>query len=151
MTDSSSRRLPFRRDCIGTVVSVQQREDFVTNEILAEDIRLIIAIAAVTAAVVGLEHVTLGRLWAGNELARRVLGHATIITIIAIPAMAGLLDFTTWLAVAVATAVAGAIVGALEVTEKERRRSAYVRELRQFAETLDRSSEGQSGDGADRK
>jgi len=133
------------------VVSIKHREDFVTNEFLAEDIRLIIVIAAVTAAVVGIEHITLGRLWAGNELARRVMGHATIIAITGIPAMLGLLDFITWLAFAVATAVAGAIVGALEVTEKERRRSAYVRELRQFAETLDRSSEGQSGDGADRK
>lgn len=124
-----------------------------TNEFLTNEIQLIIAIAIATAVVVAIEHVTLGRLWAGNELARRVLGHATIVVIIGVPALLGLLDFMTWMAVAVSTAVAGGIVGAYEVTVKERRRVAYVKEIRQFAESLEsgRTPEGQAGDGENRQ
>lgn len=121
-----------------------------TVSFLEEQLLLIAILVTVTAVVVLVEHLLFGRMWKGNELARRVMGHATILVIIGIPAMLGYLDFMTWLMVTVVTFVAGGLVGAIEVTEQERRRAVYVQELREWAEHQAENEEG-TGDGTDRE
>ncbi|MBK7920135.1 MAG: hypothetical protein IPJ94_28555 [Chloroflexi bacterium] len=48
--------------------------------------------AALTGVVVVLEHITFGRWWARNELARRTMGHATILFLALLFAPSGLID-----------------------------------------------------------
>lgn len=107
---------------------------FVTTQFVEEQLLLIALLATITGVVVVIEHMLFGRMWRTNELARRVLGHATVLVIIGVPAVLGYLDFMTWLMACVVTAVAGGLVGAIEVTERERRRVEYVEDLRAWAD-----------------
>lgn len=122
-----------------------------TVEFLEEQLLLIAILATVTGVVVLVEHLLFGRTWAGNEMARRVLGHVTVLVIIGVPALLGYLDFMTWLMMAVVTAVAGGIVGAIEVTQKERRRVELVNSLRVWAAESSLANEEGAGDGADQQ
>lgn len=121
-----------------------------TIEFLEEQIILLAIVAVVTAIVVLVEHLIFGRRWARNEIARRVMGHATILAIIGIPALLGKLDYFTWLVAAVATIIAGGMIGAIEVTEKENRKARNLDELRKWAASYAPGEEG-DGDGADRE
>ena len=122
-----------------------------TYGFLREDILLIATLATVTAIVTLVLHLLFGRTWAGNELARRVMGHAEVLVIIGVAALYGYLDFFTWLVMCIVTIVAGGIVGAIEVTAQERRRVAYVNELKEWAANLavEQAAEGQGDDGTD--
>lgn len=122
-----------------------------TNGFLREELLLIATLATVTAIVTLVLHLLFGRMWAGNELARRVMGHAEVLVIIGVAALYGYLDFFTWLVMCIVTIVAGGIVGAIEVTEQERRRVAYVNELKKWAANLavEQAAEGQGDDGTD--
>ena len=122
-----------------------------TYEFVREDILLIATLATVTAIVTLVLHLLFGRTWAGNELARRVMGHAEVLVIIGVAALYGYLDFFTWLVMCIVTIVAGGIVGAIEVTAQERRRVAYVNELKEWAANLavEQAAEGQGDDGTD--
>lgn len=122
-----------------------------TVEFLREELLLLLILSTVTGIVVLVEHLIFGRTWAGNELARRVMGHVTVLVIIGIPAMLGYLDFYTWLMSCVITLVAGGIIGAIEVTQQERRRVAYVQELKEWAEKMAAGGEEGEGHGADRQ
>lgn len=106
-----------------------------TNGFLEETQVLLMAIlVVVTAIIVLILHMLLGKRWAANPLARRVLGHVVVLVIIGVPALLGHVDFYTWLATTVVTFVAGGLVWAIEITEQERRRQGYVEQLRQWAE-----------------
>lgn len=120
-----------------------------TTQFTQEHLVLIAIVMVVTAIVTLILHMLFGRTWAGNELARRVMGHAEVLVIVGVVAIVGRLDFFTWLVFCIATIVAGGIVGAIEVTEQERRRVQYVEELRAWAEKLGASEEG-TGDGENR-
>lgn len=93
--------------------------------------------AALTGVVVALEHVTFGRWWARNELARRTMGHATILFLALLFVPSGLIDFTTLAAIAIATGTAGAITAALYVNENERTRRQRAASMRQRVEQYD--------------
>lgn len=101
---------------------------------------LMLILVTVTGILVLVEHLLFGRMWAGNELARRVMGHTTVLVVIGVPALLGYMDFYTWLMACVVTVVAGGIVGAIEVTQRERQKVAYVNELRAWAEKTRRGS-----------
>ena len=120
-----------------------------TVEFLREDLLLMLILVTVTGILVLVEHLLFGRMWAGNELARRVMGHTTVLVVIGVPALLGYMDFYTWLMACVVTVVAGGIVGASEVTQRERQKVAYVNELRAWAEKM--AAEEGIGDGADRQ
>jgi hypothetical protein len=75
------------------------------------------------AATIVAEHLTFGRWWKNNELARRTLGHATILAISLLFVTSGLFDLTTLLYLIAGTGVAGAITAAFAVHENERRRN----------------------------
>lgn len=120
-----------------------------TVEFLREDLLLMLILVTVTGILVLVEHLLFGRMWAGNELARRVMGHTTVLVVIGVPALLGYMDFYTWLMACVVTVVAGGIVGAIEVTQRERQKVAYVNELRAWAEKM--AAEEGIGDGADRQ
>lgn len=120
-----------------------------TIEFFREGLLLIAILAVITAIVTLVLHLIFGRMWAGNELARRVMGHAEVLIITGVSSLLGYLDFYTWLVVAIITIVAGGIVGAIEVTEQERRRAAYVEQLKKWAEDMAvQAAEGQ-GDGTE--
>jgi hypothetical protein len=72
-----------------------------------------------TAVIVILEHFTFGRWWANNEIARRTMGHATILGLAFLFIPSGLIDLTTLITIFLATGVAGAITAGTVVTEKE--------------------------------
>ncbi len=93
--------------------------------------------AALTGVVVALEHATFGRWWARNELARRTMGHATILFLALLFVPSGLIDFTTLAAIAIATGTAGAITAALYVNENERTRRQRAASLRQRVDQYD--------------
>lgn len=119
-----------------------------TSQFLEErQIVLMGIVVVVTAIVVLVEHLLFGRRWARNDLARRVMGHATILVILGVPALLGHLDFFTWLVAAVATIIAGGMIGAIEVTEKENLKARQLHELRRWVETRDAGEEGK-GDAA---
>lgn len=120
-----------------------------TVEFLREDLLLMLILVTVTGILVLVEHLLFGRMWAGNELARRTMGHTTVLVVIGVPALLGYMDFYTWLMACVVTVVAGGIVGAIEVTQRERQKVAYVNELRAWAEKM--AAEEGIGDGADRQ
>lgn len=118
---------------------------------LREELLLLLILSTVTGIVVLIEHLIFGRMWAGNEMARRVMGHVTVLVLIGVPALLGYLDFYTWLIACVVTLVAGGIIGAIEVTQQERRRLAYVQELKEWAERMAAGGEEGEGNGADRQ
>lgn len=120
-----------------------------TVEFSWDDIALLAIVMVVTAIITLVLHLMFGRTWAGNELARRVMGHALILIVIGVPALFGSLDFFTWLATSLATIVAGGIVGAIEVTQQEKRRVKYVEELKAWAATM--QQQGEEGDGTDKQ
>lgn len=122
-----------------------------TVEFLREELLLLAILSTVTGIVVLVEHMIFGKMWAGNELARRVMGHVTVLVLIGVPALLGYLDFYTWLMACVVTLVAGGIVGAIEVTQQEKRRLAYVQELKDWAEKMAAGGEEGEGHGADRQ
>ncbi|MBP6471089.1 MAG: hypothetical protein KBE23_03320 [Chloroflexi bacterium] len=93
--------------------------------------------AALTGVVVALEHFTFGRWWARNELARRTMGHATILFLALLFVPSGLIDFTTLAAIAIATGTAGAITAALYVNENERTRRQRAASMRQRVDQYD--------------
>jgi len=121
----------------------------VTVEFLREELVLIVIVMVVTAIVTLVLHLMFGRSWAGNELARRVMGHAEVLIIIGVAALFGYLDFFTWLVTCIVTIVAGGIVGAIEVTQQERRRVQYVEELKAWAATIAQQPQGEEGYGSD--
>lgn len=120
-----------------------------TVEFLREELVLIVIVMVVTAIVTLVLHLMFGRSWAGNELARRVMGHAEVLIIIGVAALFGYLDFFTWLVTCIVTIVAGGIVGAIEVTQQERRRVQYVEELKAWAATIAQQPQGEEGYGSD--
>ncbi len=122
-----------------------------TVEFLREDLLLMLILVTVTGILVLVEHLLFGRMWAGNELARRTMGHTTVLVVIGVPALLGYMDFYTWLMACVVTLVAGGIIGAIEVTQQERRRLAYVQELKDWAEKMAAGGEEGEGHGADRQ
>ena len=124
-------------------------EDFVTNEFLQEQLVLLAIVMVVMAILTLVLHLMFGRTWAGNELARRVMGHALVLVVVGVPAMFGSLDFFTWLVMCIATIVGGGIVGAIEVTQQEKRRVQYVEELKAWAASMAQQPKGEEGDGAD--
>lgn len=113
-----------------------------TVEFLREELVLIAIVMVVTAIVTLVLHLMFGRTWSGNELARRVMGHAEVLVIIGAVALFGRLDFFTWLVTCIATIVAGGIVGAIEVTQQEKRRVQYVEELKAWAATMEGQGNG---------
>lgn len=120
-----------------------------TVEFFREELLLIAVLATITGIVTLVLHLIFGRMWVGNELARRVMGHAEVLVIAGVATLLGYLDFYTWLVMTIITIVAGGIVGAIEVTEQERRRIAYVEQLKTWAAELAyQQAEGQ-GDGTD--
>jgi hypothetical protein len=85
---------------------------------------------ALTVALVTFEHYTFGRWWAGNEFARRTMGHATLLAVALLGLAHGLVDWQSWLVFLMLTGSAGAAKSGLVVHEKEkkkRQRSAALR------------------------
>lgn len=97
----------------------------------------IITYAGLTAVIVTIQHFTFGRWWKRNELARRTLAHATILGLALLFVPSGLIDLMTWLAIAIATGVAGAITAGLYIHENEQREQARIESLRQQATQYD--------------
>lgn len=93
--------------------------------------------AGLAGIIVAAEHFTFGRWWANNELARRTLGHATLLGLALLFVPVGLIDLQTLIAIAIATGTAGAVTAACYVTEHERNRRARVAALRREAEQYD--------------
>ena len=69
-------------------------------------------------ATVALEHILLGKLWKRYELARRVMGIATVLGWLFFAVLMGALDLATWLVALFAFGTAGAIVGLCVICEK---------------------------------
>lgn len=101
---------------------------------------LLTAFAALTGLVVALQHFTFGQWWAHNELARRTLGHATILFLALLFVPSGLIDLDTLVAITIATGAAGAITAALYVHKAERRKRERAEALRQELEKYDPAS-----------
>lgn len=96
----------------------------------------LIAYAALTGIVVAIEHLTFGRWWARNELARRTMGHATILFLALIFVPFGLIDLTTLAAITIATGTAGAVTAAMYVNEAEQRKRRQADQMRRQVEEM---------------
>lgn len=100
---------------------------------------MLIGFLCLTAVVVVLEHFTFGRWWAHNELARRTMGHATILGLALLFVPSGFIDLGTLVSITLATGTAGAITAALVVTQNEHKRrqrtAVYRREVEQYDQT----------------
>lgn len=93
--------------------------------------------AVITAVVVTVEHYTLGRWWKRNEIARRTVGHTTILLLAAPFVPTGLIDLNTLIAITIATGTAGAIVGGIHVYEVEKRKNEEVAKKREVIKQYD--------------
>lgn len=100
---------------------------------------MLLVFLGLTAVIVVLEHFTFGRWWAGNELARRTMGHITILGLALLFVPSGLIDLTTVICIFLSTGTAGAITAGLVITEHERKRrrrtAVYRREVEQYDQT----------------
>lgn len=83
-----------------------------------------------TAVTITIQHFTFGRWWRRNELARRTMGHATILAISALFVPTGLINGQTVLMMGLATGVAGALTAAFRVHETETAKEKRVQALR---------------------
>ena len=90
-----------------------------------------------TAVVVMLEHLTFGRWWSNNEIARRTMGHITILGLALLFVPSGLIDPTTLVAIFLATGVAGAITAGLVVTETEFKKRHRAKNCRREVDDYD--------------
>ena len=85
------------------------------------------------AVVVYLQHITLGRRWHHNEVARRTLGIATVMGALAPLAATGIIDIVTWAVTLGAFIIAGGVIGVCwadeDARERERRTSEKLREI----------------------
>ena len=90
------------------------------------EINAITITSIATAIAVVAQHYTFGRWWRRNEIARRTMGHATILAALLALVFMGAVPLTAWLAVLIVTGVAGATLAALAVTEHEQKRDGYV-------------------------
>jgi hypothetical protein len=87
--------------------------------------------AVTTAVLIIAEHYTFGRWWKRNEIARRTMGHVTILLLAALFVPSGLIQLETLIAITIATGAAGAIIGSIHVYETEQhknQRAAAARE-----------------------
>lgn len=90
-----------------------------------------------TALAVILEHLTFGKWWEDNELARRTMGIMTIMAL-AVPFVAlGVMDGITWLMILFAFGTAGAVKTGLVVYENERIKARNAAEAAVLRERAD--------------
>jgi len=82
------------------------------------------------AVVIYLQHVTLGRRWQRNEIARRTLGIVTVMGALVPLAAARIIDIVTWAVILGAFVIAGGIVGICWADEGEREREAQLEAMR---------------------
>lgn len=73
---------------------------------------------AAIAVIIPLEHRLFARAWKNYELARRVMGIATVMGLALPLALTGHLDWTTWLYLMAAFCLAGAITATMYTSEK---------------------------------
>lgn len=81
------------------------------------DYGLLALFGGITAVVVVIEHLTFGQWWKRNEIARRVMGHGTILALVALSVPFGLIDTNSAVAIGLYTGVSGVVMGAFRVKE----------------------------------
>lgn len=79
---------------------------------------------------VAIEHYLVGRAWKGYELARWTLGVATVMFLALPLALAGVIDFSTWLLIFFGFGFAGAITAGFAIHESAHRRLQRTQQLR---------------------
>ena len=95
---------------------------------------------AILGVVIYVQHVTLGRRWQRNEIARRVLGIVTVMGALVPLAAARIIDIVTWAVILGAFIVAGGVIGLCwaeegaraaeeDARERERKLDAMRREI----------------------
>ena len=88
---------------------------------------------AILGVVIYAQHVTLGRRWRHNEIARRTLGIGTVMAFLAPLAATGIIDIWTWAVTLAAFIVAGGVVAFCwaeeDALERERKLDAMRREI----------------------
>ena len=85
---------------------------------------------ALTAAIMALMHLALYERWKQKELARRTVGVAMVLGLAFPLAVAGVLDWVTWLWTLFAFGVAGATTGTLHVWRDAERERQIAERLR---------------------
>ena len=103
--------------------------------------RILILAYLTLAAVIFIEHRLIAYRWRHYELARRTMGIATVLGWALLLALHGDIDLYSWIIVAVAFGIAGAMVGALYTNEAARRREAKLKFQRYLIEALDENQQ----------
>lgn len=91
----------------------------------------------VLAVVIYLQHVTLGRRWAHNEVARRALGICTVMGAFVPLAATGIIDLVTWAVVLGGFVIAGGVIGVCWADEDARERERKAAAIREHIENGD--------------
>lgn len=97
---------------------------------------------AIIAVIVVIEHLTFGKWWRRHELARRTIGHTTLLGVSGLFVPVGLIDIDTLVYIAAATIIAGAITAGFAIHEQENRKANKLAALRQEFEQYEQTISG---------